>query len=149
MFDTVLIDTVTRLLLFNVFGSYFNGRVLVRGLRSSKRRASWRLGPLTVSHFVRHLKFLRSTLFILQQDQHSLYQQLYLHGLSTFAIKNNSFEKVSYSFHVVLVPLKLISIAISVVLISGWRVRFSGSYVVSSSLHRPGTPETDFNDIFT
>ena len=49
MFDTVLIDTVTRLLLFNVFGSYFNGRVLVRGLRSSKRRASWRLGPLTVS----------------------------------------------------------------------------------------------------
>ena len=40
MFDTVLIDTVTRILSFNVFGSYFNGRVLVRGLRSSKRRVS-------------------------------------------------------------------------------------------------------------
>jgi hypothetical protein len=48
MFDPVLIDTVTRILSFNVFGSYFNGRVLVRGLRSSKRRVSWRLGAITV-----------------------------------------------------------------------------------------------------
>jgi hypothetical protein len=46
MFDPVLIDTVTRILSFNVFGSYFNGRVLVRGLRSSKRRVSWRLGAI-------------------------------------------------------------------------------------------------------
>jgi hypothetical protein len=35
----------------------------------------------------------------------TIYQLLCLHGLRTFAIKNKSFEKVKYSFHVLPVPL--------------------------------------------
>jgi hypothetical protein len=58
-------------------------------------------------HFIGHFKFHDFSfqtvspfnIIILQQDQHSLYQQLYLHGLNTFSIKNNSFEEVNYYFH--------------------------------------------------